>query len=81
MAAVAAVDLGSLLDVIAASLAAGVGVTALFSVAVAGIVRFADLRGDARRLGAWLFGVLGMLALVACVAAVLAGIVVMTSGS
>ena len=76
----AAADLGALLDVVGASLVVGVGVTAIFSLAITGFVRFADLRGEGRPLGAWLFGLLGVLALLTCIAAVAAGIFAMTQG-
>lgn len=73
----AVVDTGALLKVIAASLAAGVGVTAAFSLAIAGVVRFSDLRRDGRPLEAGLFALVGGLALAASLGAVALGIFVM----
>lgn len=73
----AIVDTGALLKVIAASLAAGVGVTAAFSLAIAGAVRFSDLRRDGRPLAAGLFALMGILALTGSLGAVALGIVVM----
>lgn len=74
----AIVDTGALLKVIAASLAAGVGVTAAFSLAIAGVARFSDLRRDGRPLEAGLFALVGALALIGSVVALGLGIVVMT---
>jgi hypothetical protein len=72
------VDTGDLLETVAASLAAGVGVTFVFSLAILGVARFADLSRDGRPVAAAAFGVLAMLALAASTAAVTFGIVVMT---
>ena len=71
------VDTGALLKVIAASLIAGVGVTAAFSLAIAGAVRSSDLRRAGRPLVAGLFALLGALALAGSLGAVALGIVVM----
>jgi hypothetical protein len=68
-----------LIETVIASLVAGVGVTAVFSVAIWGGVRFVDLSRDGRRLAAGVAAALGGLALATTVAAVVFGIVVMTT--
>jgi hypothetical protein len=67
-----------LLETVAASLIAGVGVTAAFSVAIWGGARFVDLSRDGRPLAAGAAAALGALALVTTLAAVVVGIVAMT---
>jgi cytochrome c biogenesis protein CcdA len=61
-----------------AALVAGVGVTIIFSLAIYGATRFADLSRDDRRLAATSAALLAILALVATLAAVVIGIVEMT---
>jgi hypothetical protein len=72
------VDTQALLKTIAASFIAGVGVTLIFSVAILGASRFADMNRDGRPVAAVAFGVLGLVALLAAGAAVTVGIIVMT---
>ena len=72
------VDTQALLKTIAASFVAGVGVTLIFSIAILGASRFADLSRDGRPVAAVAFGALGVLALLAAGAAVTVGIIVMT---
>jgi hypothetical protein len=76
-----AVDWGALGRVVVASLIAGVGVTFCFSIAVVGATRFAELRRDQRNGGAAIYGVLALAGLAATVAAIVIGIVVMTTKS
>lgn len=73
------VDWAALRDVVIASLAAGVGVTLAFSLAILGLTRFADMRRDGRPAEAWAFGGLAMIGLAVSGAAVVYGIVLMTS--
>jgi hypothetical protein len=73
------VETKELLQTVIASLVAGVGITAVFSVAILGGTRFVDLSRGGRPLAAGAAAVLGILALLITVAAVVAGIVVMTS--
>jgi len=73
------VQTGDLVKTVVASLIAGVGVTAIFSVAIWGGARFADLNRGGRPLAAAAAAALGAVALVATVAAVAFGIVVMTN--
>ena len=73
------VDWGSLLEVIVVSLAAGVGLTAVFSLAVLGAVRSVDSARDRRPLVAGAFVALALAALGVCLAAVAYGIGIMIS--
>jgi hypothetical protein len=68
-----------LLETVVASLVAGVGVTFIFSVAIWGVARFADLNRNQRPLAAAAaLGAAG-LALAATLAVVVVGIIVMSS--
>jgi hypothetical protein len=75
------VDWAALGKVVVASLVAGVGVSVCFALAVLGATRFADMRRNERPLEAGFYAVLGLLGLAATVAAIVAGIVVMTQKS
>ncbi len=68
-----------LIETVVASLVAGVGITAIFSVAIWGGVRFVDLSRGGRPLAAGAAAALAGLALATTLAAVAFGIVVMTS--
>lgn len=72
------VDTAALLKTIVASFVAGVGVTLIFSLAILGAARFADLNRDGRPVAAVAFGTLAVVALAAAAAAVVIGIIVMT---
>ncbi|HEX3734093.1 MAG TPA: hypothetical protein VHU86_02955 [Solirubrobacterales bacterium] len=67
-----------LLETVVASLVAGVGVTFIFSIAIWGVARFADLSRNERPLAAGAAAVAAGLALAGVLAAVVVGIVVMT---
>jgi hypothetical protein len=73
------VDTQALLRTVIAAFVAGVGVTLIFSLAILGAARFADLNRDGRTAAAVAYGALALLALAAAAAAVIAGIIVMTS--
>jgi cytochrome c biogenesis protein CcdA len=73
------VDWEVLLEMIYSSLAAGLGVALAFSVAVAGSTRFAEEVRENRMTRAALFGALAAVGLLACLAAIVLGIVVMTA--
>lgn len=73
------VETKELLETVIASLVAGVGVTAIFSVAIWGGARFVDFSRDGRPVAAAAAVALGVLALATTLAAVVFGIVVMTS--
>jgi len=73
------VETKQLLETVVASLVAGVGVTVVFSVAIWGVGRFADLSRDERPLAAGAAAALAGLAVLATLAAVVFGIVIMSS--
>jgi hypothetical protein len=73
------VETDALLETVVAAFIAGVGVTLVFSVAIMGAARFADLSRDGRPVAAVAFGALALVALAAAAAAVTIGIIVMTS--
>jgi len=64
---------------IVAATISGVGITAVFSVAIWSAARFADFSRDDRPVAAGAAAVLGLLALAATAAAVVIGIVVMAN--
>jgi hypothetical protein len=72
------VDTQALLKTVVAAFIAGVGVTLIFSLAILGASRFADMNRDGRPAAALAFGALGVVALLAALAAVTVGIIVMT---
>jgi hypothetical protein len=69
----------NLLETVAASVIAGLGVTIIFSIAVYGATRFADLSRDQRPAAAAAAIATALLAFAACIAVMVVGIVVMTS--
>jgi hypothetical protein len=73
------VETKDLVSTVIASLIAGVGITTVFSVAIWGGTRFVDLSRGGRPLAAGAAAVLGALALLTTLGAVVFGIVVMTS--
>jgi hypothetical protein len=72
------VDIEDLGKVVVASLVAGVGVTTTFALAIHGAVRFVDTRRDGRPLEAWGYATLTTVCLLACLTAVVLGIIVMS---
>ena len=72
------VETKELLETVIASLIAGVGMTVVFSVAIWGVARFADLSRNERPLAAGAAAALAGLALLVTLAGVVFGIVVMT---
>jgi hypothetical protein len=73
------VETEELLHTVIASVVAGVGITAVFSLAIWGAARFVDLSLDEKPLAAAGAALLGIVALLATLAAVAVGIIVMTS--
>jgi cation transporter-like permease len=71
------VETKELLQTVVASLIAGVGVTVVFSIAIWGIARFADLSRNERPLAASAAATLAGLALAVTLLSVAFGIVVM----
>jgi hypothetical protein len=68
-----------LLEAVIASVVAGVGVTFVFSIAIWGVARFIDLSRSERPLAAGAAGAVAALALAFTGAAVVFGIIAMTS--
>ena len=73
------VDWPVLFEMIYSALGAGLGVALAFSAAVAGSTRFAEEVRENRMTRAALYGVMAALGLLACLAAIVLGIVVMTA--
>ncbi|HEX4668898.1 MAG TPA: hypothetical protein VH275_02835 [Solirubrobacterales bacterium] len=68
-----------LLETVVASVVAGIGVTLVFSIAIWGVARFADLSRNERPLAAGAAALVACLALLATAAILVVGIIVMTS--
>jgi len=68
-----------LLETVVASTVAGVGVTVVFSIAIWGVARFVEHSRNERTLAAGGAGLVAALAALATAAAVVVGILVMTS--
>jgi predicted RecB family nuclease len=73
------VETKELLETVASSLIAGIGVTAAFSLVIFGVTRSADMARNDRLVLATAAGVLAALAGAVVIAAIVFGIVVMTS--
>jgi hypothetical protein len=73
------VDGGALLEVAWVSLAAGLGVTAVFAVGIVGATKAADMRRDGRPGEAAAYVVLAALAVLGVTAAVVFALIVMTT--
>jgi hypothetical protein len=73
------VETKDLLETVIFATVAGIGVTAIFSVAIWGAARFTDLSQEERRLEAGLAAAAAAAALLAVLAVVVLGVVVMTS--
>jgi uncharacterized membrane protein YidH (DUF202 family) len=73
------IETKEMLETVAASLVAGVGVTAAFAILVFGVTRAADMARDDRPLLASAAVGLAAVALLVVIASVVLGIVVMTS--
>ena len=73
------VDTKALLQSVAYSVVAGVGVTLIFSIAIFGSARFAEMGREGRTASALAFGALALLAIAAFAGAITIGIIIMTS--
>ncbi len=73
------VETKELVQTVVFALVAGIGITAIFSVAIWGAARFVDLSQEDRPVAAGAAALAAGLALLAMAAAVVIGIVVMTS--
>ncbi|HWM55537.1 MAG TPA: hypothetical protein VNO20_09135 [Solirubrobacterales bacterium] len=74
------VETSELLQTVAASVIAGIGVTVIFSVAIWGAARFIELSRSERPAAAAAAATVGLVALAATFGAVAVGLVVMTGG-
>ena len=73
------VETKELLETVVASLVAGVGITAVFSVAIWGAARFVELSRSDRPVAAGAAATLGLLAVAGTLGAVAVGIIVMAN--
>jgi hypothetical protein len=73
------VETKELLQTVAASFVAGVGVTTAFAILIFGVTRSADMTRDERPLLATAAGALAVVALLVVVSSIVVGIVAMTS--
>ena len=73
------VEWGDLLKVVWVSFAAGIGVTVVFALAIVGATGMVDNSREGRRFGAAASGLLLVLSLALCAAAIVLGVVAMTA--
>jgi hypothetical protein len=73
------VETKELVETVLVSLVAGVGITAVFSIMIFGVVRFADLRREERPVLAAAAGALAALALAVTLGCIVLAIFAMTS--
>jgi hypothetical protein len=73
------VDTEALWRTAVAALVAGIGTTLVFSIAIFGAARFIEANRDGRTVEAAMFATLGVVGLLATVAAVVVGVIVMTT--
>jgi hypothetical protein len=73
------VETKELVQTVVFALVAGIGVTLIFSVAIWGAARFVDLSQENRRLAAGGAALTATFALLAVLAAIVVGVIVMTS--
>jgi len=76
---IAFIDTGALAKTVAAAFISGVGITLIFSLAIYGTSRFAELGREGRNSAALAYGAIGLAAGLAFVGAIVVGIIVMTS--
>jgi hypothetical protein len=73
------VDIDALWQTIVYALGAAVGVTLVFAIAIRGAARYVDYSRDGRMLAARLSGALAIAGLLATIAAIVVGVIVMSS--
>jgi hypothetical protein len=73
------VETKEMLQTVVVSLVAGVGVTFIFSIAIWGTARFAELSRDERPFAAGAAAALAIAGFLATVAAIVIGVIVMTN--
>jgi uncharacterized membrane protein len=71
----------SLVSVAISALAAGVGISAVFSLAILGTARYTDARRADQNVVAIIYGLLALVAFLACAAAVAYGVVLINRKS
>jgi hypothetical protein len=71
------VDSKTIAELVGSAFVAGLGVTILFALAIVGITRFAEARRNESAAAA-LYAIVAGVALAACMAAIVLGLVVMT---
>lgn len=72
------VDTKALGETVASAFAAGVGVALVYSIAIFGAARFAEMGREGRTASAVAYGVLAVVAALTFVAVIVIGIIVMT---
>lgn len=73
------IDVGDLISVIWTSIAAGLGVCLVFSVAIVGFARATDMRREGVRVATAGYMLLALISLATVLALVVYGVIVMTS--
>jgi hypothetical protein len=73
------VDTNALWETVVGAAVAGIGTIVVFSLAILGVARFADASRDGKGAEATLFGALAITGLLLTGAAIVVGVVVMTS--
>jgi hypothetical protein len=73
------VDVGDLVNVVWTAFVAGIGVCAVFSLAIVGFARGSDMRREGSGIAASAYFTLMIVALVAVMAVVIFGVIVMTA--
>ena len=73
------VDTSALWQTVVAAFVAGVGTTLVFSLAILGVARFSEANREGRALESALFAGLAVIGLLVTAAAIVAGVIVMTS--
>ena len=73
------VDTSALWQTIVAAFVAGVGTTLVFSLAILGVARFAEANRQGRSVQSAVFAGLALLGLLATAAAIVFGVIVMTT--
>jgi hypothetical protein len=73
------VDTSALWQTIVAAFVAGVGMTLVFSLAILGVARFAEANRQGRSVHSAVFAALALLGLLATAAAIVFGVIVMTT--
>jgi hypothetical protein len=73
------VDTHALWETVIGAAAAGIGTAFAFSLGILGVARFSELNREGRTFEASIFALLALLGLLATAAAVVIGVIVMTS--